>query len=157
MRRLGLVAVSQPIFLDELGDNFVNALDDDYLARCYPVRRFLEQAIPVAFSTDAPVVQSFDPWSGIKAAVLRRARSGVVIAAAETISVAQAIEAYTAGSAYAEGTESFKGHLAPGQVADFVVVDRDPLRTEIEALDQLKTEEVYVGGERRWPTDDAGA
>ena len=43
----------------------------------------------------------------------------------EKLTIAQALYAYTQGSAYAEFSESYKGTLVPGMVADFVVLDRD--------------------------------
>ncbi|MFM7855091.1 MAG: amidohydrolase, partial [Flammeovirgaceae bacterium] len=50
------VAVPQPVFLHELGENFRTAVDDEFLSFCYPIKSLLEKNIPVALSTDAPVV-----------------------------------------------------------------------------------------------------
>ena len=43
----------------------------------------------------------------------------------ECISVEQAVDAYTIGSAEAEFAEGWKGRIAPGYVADMVILDRD--------------------------------
>ncbi len=142
----GLVAVPQTIFLNELGENFISALDDEYLKRCYPVRSLLDRNIPVAFSTDAPVVKNINPWSGIKASVTRKTSQGNVISPGESVSVREAIYAYTMGSAYAEGKESVKGSLTPGKVADFIMVDKNPLTIPVEELDSIQVESVYIDG-----------
>lgn len=52
----------------------------------------------------------------------------------------QALFAYTQGSAYAELSEAYKGTLAPGMVADFIVLDRD--LTTISPHDILSTKVV---------------
>jgi hypothetical protein len=142
----GFIPVPQTIFLDELGENFISSLDDEYLKRCYPVKTLLEKNITVAFSTDAPVVKNVNPWSGIKAAVTRKTSKGNVISENESITTDQAIYAYTFGSAYAEMKESIKGTLEPGKLADFIVVDKNPLGVSSEEIDTLKIIATYLNG-----------
>ncbi|MFM7327605.1 MAG: amidohydrolase, partial [Bacteroidota bacterium] len=95
--RQGIIAVPQPVFLDELGDNFITSLDDQYLERCYPIRTLDKYGIRYALSTDAPVVKNFNPWNNIRTAVTRKTNSGKTISQDERISVATAIESYTMG------------------------------------------------------------
>jgi predicted amidohydrolase YtcJ len=99
-------------------------------------------------STDAPVVKNFDPWNNIRAAVTRRTNSGKVISPQEAITVAEAIESYTMGGAWAEGTEAVKGSIEPGKYADFIVLDRNPLETHVEELTSIATESVFVNGQQ---------
>lgn len=144
------VAVPQPVFLYELGENFIQALDEEYLSFCYPIKSLLDRNIPVAFSTDGPVVGNLNPWSNIKNAVQRKTRAGHGISEEESVSVEQSIYAYTVGSAYAEGKEKFKGAIAPHQLADFIVVDKDPLEIEPDKLDSIHVLETYVNGICQW-------
>jgi hypothetical protein len=58
----------------------------------------------------------------------------------------QAITAYTAAPAYAEFEEKEKGKLAPGLLADFIVLDRDPAATSPEKLLATKVLRTVVGG-----------
>ena len=146
--RQGIVAVPQPVFLDELGDNFLASLDDEFLKRCYPIRTLARCGIRYALSTDAPVVKNFDPWNNVRAAVTRRTNSGKVISSEEAITVAEALESYTMGGAWAEGTESVKGSIEPGKYADFIVLDRNPLETPVEELTSITTESVFVNGQQ---------
>ncbi|MFN8341140.1 MAG: amidohydrolase [Cyclobacteriaceae bacterium] len=146
MRQHDFVAVPQPIFLHELGENFISALDEEYLQHCYPVRSLREAGIPVAFSTDAPVVREINPWKCVEAAVRRLSHRGKAIALHEAVSVREAISMYTQGSAFAEGTEKMKGMIKAGHMADFIIVNEDPLQVAPDQLGSIRVEEVYIGG-----------
>jgi hypothetical protein len=150
---LGLVAVPQPVFIHELGENFIQALDDEYLTQCYPVRSLLQVGCAVAFSTDAPVVKDINPFTGIAAAVTRKTSQGNTIAIAERITVAEALRLYTQGGAYAEGKEMEKGILAPGYLADFIVLDKNPMEVSVDQLQYIQVRETYVNGQRVFSTD----
>ena len=145
----GFIPVPQTIFINELGENFMAAVDDDYLKRCYPVRSLLDKNITVAFSTDAPVVKNINPWLGIQTAITRKTALGSVIAASESITVKEALLAYTLGSAYAEQRETNKGKLAPGYWADFIVLDKNPYKIPTESLSDIKVEATYLAGIKR--------
>lgn len=146
VKKYGFVPVPQPIFLNELGENFRSSLQDDHLNHCYPVKSLLQEGIQVAFSTDAPVVKNINPWSCIKAAVTRKTNMGHLIAAHESVTVQESIYAYTIGSAYAEGQEKRKGSLEPKKLADFIILDKNPLTTAVDELDSIQVESVFIGG-----------
>jgi predicted amidohydrolase YtcJ len=80
--------------------------------------------------------------------VTRRTNSGKVISPQEAITVADALESYTMGGAWAEGTEAVKGSIEPGKYADFIVLDRNPLETPVEELTSITTESVFVNGQQ---------
>ncbi len=117
---MGLHVVTQPIFLRELGRNFRQSLDDDFLHNCYPFRSMLDHGINVAFSTDAPVVKDLRPLSCIAAAMDRMDLDGEVISSKEKIGLMAALECYTMGSAKANSAEEIVGSLTAGKVADFL-------------------------------------
>ena len=54
---------------------------------------------------------------------------------------------YTTAGAYATGEEQAKGLLAPGFLADFVVLDSDPLEVDANRISSITVRETYVGGE----------
>jgi predicted amidohydrolase YtcJ len=64
----------------------------------------------------------------------------------ERITAAQALEAYTLGSATAEGQAAHKGSLEPGKLADLIVLAGDPLKTPPDQLPGLKVLMTMVGG-----------
>ena len=71
-----------------------------------------------------------DPIAGMYAAATRRTLDGATPQGwipEQRISVREALHAYTVGSAYAEGMEGQKGSLAPGKLADLVVLSQDIL------------------------------
>lgn len=93
----------------------------------YNVASFVKAGIPVAFGTDW-FVEPLDPRLGLYAAVTREAVTGGPTGGwlpQEKITLEQALDAYTRGSAHAEFAEKEKGTLAPGMLADFAVFGRD--------------------------------
>ena len=96
-------------------------------AQAYNVRSFLDAGVRVAFGTDW-FVAPLNPMLGLYAAVTRQFPDGTPADGwfpEERIALAQAIECYTRGSAYAEFAEAHKGMLKAGCLADLVVLSRD--------------------------------
>jgi predicted amidohydrolase YtcJ len=145
--RLGVHVAAQPVFLHSLGENFRRYLPEGYLSRCYPLKDMLEVGLQLALSSDAPVVEDDNPLLGIQAAVLRSDRAGEGIAPEQAITVAQALYAYTMGGALASGDASNRGSLSPGKWADLVLLDRNPLEIDVEALAEVGVDGTFVGGE----------
>ncbi|HJW13327.1 MAG TPA: amidohydrolase family protein, partial [Thermoanaerobaculia bacterium] len=65
----------------------------------------------------------------------------------QRITVEEALRAYTATAAWAAFEESEKGTLAPGKLADFVVLSADPFSIEPERIDKITVAETVVGGQ----------
>ena len=57
-----------------------------------------------------------------------------------------ALKAYTTGNAWAAGEENIKGKIAPGFLADLVVLDQDPFRVQPQALKDVKVLLTIAGG-----------
>lgn len=137
---LGVIASIQPS----------HAIDDLMWAekrigseRCnnaYRVGSFLRHGIPIAIGTDW-AVEALNPMIGLYAAVTREAIAGTPAGGwfpDEKISIEQAIEGYTLGSAYAEFAEQKKGSLEPGKLADIVVLSKNLI--EVSPKEYLDTE-----------------
>ena len=93
----------------------------------YRWKSFQQAGVRLAFGTDWPV-ERLDPRMGIYAAVSREFTSGGPAGGwqpAEKLSMAEAIEYYTLGSAYAEFQENVKGSVFPGKYADLVVLEKN--------------------------------
>jgi predicted amidohydrolase YtcJ len=102
----------------------------------------------LAFGSDAPV-ETPDPWRGLYAAVARKREEEPDRPAwypEERLTLHEAIRAYTAGVAHAAGTEAWQGTLAPGKVADFIVLDRDPYAGQPDDLLRVRVLATVVGG-----------
>jgi len=144
--KLGVIASMQPNHLLTDMAWAVQRLGPERARYSYAWKSFLDAGVPLAFGTDYPV-EPITPFRGVYAAVTRMNEAGTQsYFPEEKITIWQALYAYTQGSAYAEFAEPWKGKLAPGYVADFVVLDRD--LTAIPAPQILKTRvlRTVVGG-----------
>jgi predicted amidohydrolase YtcJ len=124
-KELKVIASMQPSHL--LTDmNWAEArLGPKRAAHSYAWAEFLKKGVPLAFGTDYPV-EPVTPFRGLYAAVTRKSEDGKKEYYPEQkLNMEQAIAAYTTGSAFAEFAEKDKGTLAPGMLADLVVLDTD--------------------------------
>ena len=124
-KELKVIASMQPNHL--LTDmNWAEArLGPKRAAHSYAWAEFLKKGVTLAFGTDYPV-EPVTPFRGLYAAVTRKSEDGKKEYYPEQkLNMEQAIAAYTTGSAFAEFAEKDKGTLAPGMLADLVVLDLD--------------------------------
>lgn len=145
LRELGVVAVLQPEFVARLGDAYRYGLGEERARRLNRVASLLKAGVPVAFSSDLPVV-SGAPLDGIRAAMQRQTPHGVVLGETESVDALTAIRLYTKGSAYAVHDEAHTGSLSAGKRADFVVLSRDPASTPVEEWGDLRVVATVFGG-----------
>jgi predicted amidohydrolase YtcJ len=141
---LGIVVVSQPGFLSALGDGFAAAFPDrsDQL---YSFGSWRRAGITVAGSSDAPVITA-NPLTGIRDAVLRRTAEGRVLGPAERLTAREALALYTTAAAYALHREAEIGSLEPGKLADFAVLDKNPLEADPEQIAGIRVLATVLGG-----------
>ncbi|MFA7754888.1 amidohydrolase [Streptomyces sp. NRRL B-2790] len=149
--RLGATANLQPLWaahepqMDELTIPF---LGPERAAWQYPFGALLRSGARLAAGSDWPV-SSPDPLQGIHVAVNRVEPGGdrPVFLPHERLNLADALTAYTAGSAYVNHLDD-AGRVAVGALADLVVLDRDPFAGPVEAIAETGVALTYVGGER---------
>jgi predicted amidohydrolase YtcJ len=119
-------------------------------ANCYMWAAFLNKGVKLAFGTDYPV-EPVTPFRGLYAAVTRKSEDGKQeFFPEQKLTMDQAVAAYTTGSAFAEFEEKEKGRLAPGMLADFVVLDRDVTASSSEKVLATKVLRTVVGGKTVW-------
>jgi len=112
----------------------------------YAWAEFLRRGVGLAFGTDYPV-EPVTPFRGLYSAITRLSEEGKKNYYPEQkLTIEQAIAAYTAGSARAEFAEKEKGKLAPGMLADFVVLDRDITSVLPPKVLDTKVLRTVVGG-----------
>ncbi|HLK29784.1 MAG TPA: amidohydrolase [Puia sp.] len=139
----------QTIFISELGKNFIKYLDEDYLKHCYPVKSVLKHGILTSLSSDAPVVKNFNPLKGIEAAVTRKTNEDEIIAPYESIHIEDALKGYTINASAISNTPEF-GSIEKGKLADFILLDKNPLTTSLDKLTSIKVEKTFVDGQCVW-------
>ena len=66
--------------------------------------------------------------------------------AEQKLTVAEAVQAYTMGSAYAEFQEKEKGSITPGKLADMVILSDDILTIDPVKIRDVKVLKTFVGG-----------
>jgi predicted amidohydrolase YtcJ len=151
--RSGCMVVTQPGFVYWSGDNYLERVDSSMLPNLYPVSSLAKAGIPLAFGSDAPVIDS-NPWPAIYNAVTRRTSSGRSLppeaSQEQTISVAEALRMYTAAGANSEGTGHIKGTIRPGMLADMVILDTDPIIADLKQLKEIRAALTVVGGKVVW-------
>jgi predicted amidohydrolase YtcJ len=146
---LGVIAVPQGRFASELGDGMLAAVGQDRHAWLYRLRSLLEAGMVLPGSSDRPVVAGA-PLLGIHDMVNRQTSSGEPFNPDEAITAGQALRAWTWGSAYASRQEHVKGSIAPGMLADLVVLSEDPTAVAPERIAGLEVLATVVGGEIRY-------
>jgi predicted amidohydrolase YtcJ len=146
---LGVIAVPQGRFASELGDGMLAAVGQDRHAWLYRLRSLLAAGMVLPGSSDRPVVAGA-PLLGIHDMVNRQTSSGEPFNPGEAITAGQALRAWTWGSAYASRQEHVKGSIAPGMLADLVVLSEDPTAVSPERIAGLEVLATVVGGEIRY-------
>jgi predicted amidohydrolase YtcJ len=114
----------------------------------YAFRSLLDAGATLAFGTDWTVAP-LDPILSIYAAVTRRTLDGKNPngwVPEQKISVEEAVHAYTVGSAYAEFQENVKGTIAPGRLADLVIISRDIFKIDPKEIEKVKVVITIVNG-----------
>jgi predicted amidohydrolase YtcJ len=148
---LGVIASMQPQHAEpvkNLLEIWAPNLGPERAARGWPWVSILRSGGRLAFGTDWPVVP-LDPAASLHVAVNRRTRRGEPPGgwlANERLALADAVAAWTSGSAYAEHMERRKGTLEVGMLADIAVLDRDLTTTSPSEIATIKIEATAAGG-----------
>ncbi len=114
----------------------------------YRFKSLVTAGAKLAFGTDWPV-EPLNPMLGIYAAVTREFPEGGPAGGwhpAEKLSLAEAIEFYTRGSAYAEFTEAEKGSITPGKLADLIVLSKNLFEIPPREILTTQVELTILGG-----------
>ncbi len=146
----GIIASMQP--LHQTSDRLMAEarLGEQRLGGAYAWRSILEAGGKLAFGSDAPV-EPADVFAGIAVAISRTDANGEPFGgwrAQETVSREQALAAFTSEAAYAGFADGRFGRLVPGERADFLFVDRDPMLASPSDIRETDIREVWVSGQR---------
>lgn len=146
--RLGVIASVQPYHAIDDGRWAEKRIGPDRIKRTYAFRTFLDNGVRLAFGTDWSVAPLSPMWT-IYAAVTRATLDGKNPdgwVPEQKLTVPEAVEAYTMGSAYAEFQEKEKGSITPGKLADFVILSDDIFHIPPAQIKNVKVEATYLGG-----------
>jgi len=145
---LGVIASVQPYHAIDDGRFAEGKIGHDRASRTYAFRTFLDHKVRLAFGTDWEVAP-LDPMQTVYAAVTRATLDGKNPGGwfpEQKLTVPEAVEAYTMGSAYAEFQEKEKGSITPGKLADLVLLSDDIFTIAPEKIKGVRVVKTILGG-----------
>lgn len=137
VRKLGVIPSFFVAHIYHWGDVHVKNFGMERASHISPAGSALREGIRFTFHQDTPVVEP-DMLETIWCAVNRITRSGALLGADERISVYEALKAVTVNAAYQYFDEDVKGSIEPGKNADFVILDKNPMKVSNEEIKDIK-------------------
>ena len=148
LARSGVIASMQPYHAIDDGRWAEKRIGPERIKTTYAFRTLLDQGGRLAFGSDWTVAP-IDPLLGIYAAVTRRTLDGKHPGGwvpEEKIRVEEALRAYTSTNAYGVFAERTRGKLAPGYLADLVLLDQDLTAIPAEKIEHAGVRHTVIGG-----------
>lgn len=146
MKNIGMIP---SMFVDHVyywGDIHLKNLGEERAEAISPAKSAFEQGLCVNFHQDSPVVPP-DMLHTVWCAVNRETREGKILGEEERVDVFEALKAVMINGAYAYFEEDKKGSITEGKLADLVILDRNPLKTPVSELKDIKVTETLKEGE----------
>lgn len=146
--QLAVIASVQPYHAIDDGRWAEKRIGHERAKTTYAFRTFLSHGVRLAFGSDWTVAP-LDPMLGLYAAVTRATLDGKNPGGwfpEQKLTLEEALQAYTMGSAFAEFREKEKGSLTPGKLADVVVLDSDLFAMAPEKIKDAAVRYTIVGG-----------
>jgi predicted amidohydrolase YtcJ len=152
-RDLGIGVTLQHALVYSLAGNMQSYWGQPRAADCTPARAWLGSGVLVAAGTDSPVT-NYDPWLNIYGFATRDTQVAGILGPQHRITVAEALRAYTVGSAQLLRWDNTLGTLAPSKTADFICLDRAPLAVSVGRARHMRVTRTVVNGRQVFPTPD---
>jgi hypothetical protein len=132
-----------------INDDITRAVGEPRIGRVWPVREMIDAGAHVVAGSDWAVVPSVNPWIAVETLVTRENPGGSQrsFGKKEAITVAEAIGLFTTNAARHEGSEDRLGRIAPGMIADLVVLDQDPYAVPATKLHRTTVLKTLINGE----------
>ena len=147
IKRLGVVPSFFVVHTYFWGDrHYEMFLGQDRAERISPLRSALKRGIPFSNHNDT-FVTPIDPLLSVWSAVNRRTSGGRILGENQTIPVMDALRSVTSWAAYQACEERIKGSLEPGKLADFVILEANPLTVAKETIKDIGISATIVGDE----------
>ncbi len=146
--QLHVIASVQPYHAIDDGRWAESRIGHDRASRTYAFRTFLDHGVRLALGTDWDVAP-LDPMLTLYAATTRATlddKNPKGWFPEQKLTIKEAIEAYTMGSAYAEFQGKEKGSITAGKLADMVLLSDDVLTIDPVKIRDVKVVKTWVGG-----------
>lgn len=152
MAKQKVIASVQPYHAADDGRWAVKRIGEERLNRTYAFHTLLKAGVTTCFGSDWPVAP-IDPLTGVDAAVTRHTIDGANPNGwhpEQRVAIEDTLIAYTRTAAYAGYTEDRMGRIAPGYLADLVVLDRDLLTVPTDQYLKTNVLRTFVDGVERF-------
>ncbi len=146
MKELGIIPT---FFLDHIwfwGDyHYDSVFGPERANRLSPAKSALRRNMNFTLHQDSPVKMP-NQILAIHNAVNRQTQSGRILGEDQSLTVMEAIKALTLNAAYQYFEEETKGSIEEGKLADFVILDRNPLEVESSKIKEINVLETIKEG-----------
>jgi len=156
--KLGVIASMQPLHsypdADTL-DVWARNAGADRASRAWPWKSISDAGGRLAFGSDWPVV-TLNPWEGVQTAVTRQTTEGKPVngfVPEQRLTVAEAIDGYTLGAAFAGRREKSEGSLEIGKLADLIILSQNIFDIDPHKIAATKVVTTIVGGRLVYQVD----
>lgn len=154
MKELGVVADIQPVWLYLDGKTLLRQFGEERTRWFQPYKTLFAQGVMVGGGSDhmqkigsLRSVNPYNPFLGLWTTLVRQPRwTDDSLHPEEIITREQAIRFYTINNAWLTFEEKEKGSLEAGKLADFIVIDRDLLTCDVNAIRETTVEQTWLGG-----------
>jgi len=150
MKKLGVLAHVQPIFIDYDMQIVEARIGAERMKSTYAWKTMLDAGVQMAFGSDCPV-EPLDIMPNIYSAVTRKNLKGQPTNGwmpHEKLDVLTVLKGFTLWSAFASGEDHIKGSIEVGKLADFAVLDKNPLDINPDEILNLKVMETWLDGKK---------
>lgn len=140
LKRMGELCMIASFFVAHTyywGDVHLKNFGEARATMISPVRAAIENGVVYTFHQDTPVIQP-NMLETVWCTVNRVSKGGYVMGEGQRVTPLEALRAVTVNAAYQYFEEHEKGSIHPGKRADFVVLDRDPLRVDPMEIKNLR-------------------
>ncbi len=148
MKKLNVLAHVQPIFIDYDMHIVESRIGSNRMKTTYAWNTMLSEGVHLAFGSDCPV-EPLDIMPNIYSAITRKNLKGQPENGwipSEKLDVLTVLKAFTIWSAYASGEDDIKGSIEVGKLADFAILDRNPLTVQPDDILNIQVLQTWVDG-----------
>lgn len=145
IQKQNLIGFIQPVFLKTDTSFLVDRVGIDRAKTSYAFKKMKDLNIPLSLGTDSPV-EDQNPFQNIYYALKGNPYSNYT----PNFSLAEAIDMYTIGSAYAQFKEKEIGLLKEGYYADLMILDEDIFTCDLEKIKEIQPVKVMINGQWKW-------
>jgi predicted amidohydrolase YtcJ len=132
-----------------INDDIAAAVGPELIRRVWPVREMIDSGALVVPGSDWSVVPSVNPWIAVEMLVTRERSGGSsdAFGKQEAITLKEALDLFTVNAARHRQMEGLVGRIAPGMLADLIVVDQDPYAVPVNSLHATRVLMTIINGE----------